>query len=115
MTACAERISNTDSVSIRFDPAEISKNIIYYKEGFGSKLRKAVTYLPDKKKSEAKVRICEKYLLTVEEATEYFNIGRDKLRELTDGKRCPYVLYVGRKRLIKREMFSKFLDSVEDI
>ena len=40
----------------------------------------------------------------------YFNIGEKKLRELTNGDRCPFVLYCGTKRLIKREKFKDFLD-----
>lgn len=56
------------------------------------------------------VPISKKAFLTVREAAAYFNIGEKKLRELTNGDRCPFVLYCGTKRLIKREKFKDFLD-----
>ena len=46
----------------------------------------------------------------VHEASLYFNIGQTKLRALTRDDRCPYVLYCGSKRLIKREQFKNYLD-----
>lgn len=52
-----------------------------------------------------------KYLLTVKEASEYFNIGENKLRELTNDEDCPFVVWNGNKRLIKRKEFEKFLDN----
>ena len=57
------------------------------------------------------VPIWEKTKLTIEEAAEYSNIGICKLNELAKDPRCPFVLYVGRKKLIKRKEFEKFLDS----
>ena len=56
------------------------------------------------------VPISTKAYLTIHEAASYFNIGEKKLRELTGGDRCPYVLYCGSKRLIKREQFKNYLD-----
>lgn len=50
------------------------------------------------------VPIYEKSNLTLEEAAAYFNIGVNKLRQLTDDDKCPFVLWVGSKRLIKRKM-----------
>ena len=57
------------------------------------------------------VPIWEKANLTIEEAAEYSNIGICKLNELARNPRCPFVLYVGRKKLIKRKEFEKFLAS----
>lgn len=57
------------------------------------------------------VPIWEKTNLTIEEAAEYSNIGICKLNELAKDPRCPFVLYVGRKKLIKRKEFEKFLSS----
>lgn len=45
-----------------------------------------------------------------EDEQGYFNIGEKKLRQLTEGDRCPFVLYCGSKRLIKREMFQSYLE-----
>ncbi len=55
------------------------------------------------------VSIADKAFLTLEEAAEYFNIGMNKLRELTCDEHCPYVLWNGSKRLIKREPFKEYL------
>lgn len=62
-----------------------------------------------KNESNPVVPVWEKALLTLTEASEYFGIGVNKIRELTDGDNSPYVLWVGRKRLIKREKFGQFL------
>ena len=59
---------------------------------------------------EKNVPIREKANLTIEEATAYFGIGTNKLRAMTDGANCPFVLWVGSKRLIKRRKFEKFLE-----
>jgi excisionase family DNA binding protein len=55
------------------------------------------------------VPIADKALLTLEEAADYFNIGMNKLRELTCDDHCPFVLWNGSKRLIKREPFKEYL------
>lgn len=55
------------------------------------------------------VPIANKALLTLEEAAAYFGIGTDKIRELTNEDHCPYVLWNGSKRLIKRKPFEEFL------
>ena len=51
----------------------------------------------------------EKSNLTVEEAAAYFNIGVNKLRKLTSDERCQYVLWIGRKCLIKKACFEEYL------
>ena len=56
------------------------------------------------------VPIWEKSNLTLEETAAYFGIGINKLREMTDKKDCPYVLFIGRKRLINRRQFEKYLE-----
>lgn len=40
----------------------------------------------------------------------YFGIGQNKLRELTDSNNCPYVIWCGNKRLIKRKLFAEYLE-----
>ncbi len=56
-----------------------------------------------------KIALSQKSLLTLEEASAYFNIGVCKMRELTNDDNCPYVLWNGSKRLIKRKPFEEFL------
>ena len=53
--------------------------------------------------------------LTVEEAAAYSGVGRNKLRELTDNEQCSFVLWVGKKRLIKRRMLDEFLDNMYSV
>ena len=54
----------------------------------------------------------EKSNLTIEEAALYSGIGQTKLRELTDHKDCPFVLWNGTKRLIKRRRLDEYTDHV---
>lgn len=56
-----------------------------------------------------KTPLWEKTMLTVDEAAELTNIGTNKIRSLTSGENCPFVLWNGTKRLIKREPFIKYL------
>ena len=50
-----------------------------------------------------------KKLLSVEEAAELYGIGRSKIRELTSDDNCPFVLWIGGHRKIKREEFEKYV------
>ena len=51
------------------------------------------------------VPIWEKANLTIKEAAEYFNIGINRLEELLKKPNCSFVLYVGKKELVKRREF----------
>ena len=55
------------------------------------------------------VPIWEKANLTLEEAAAYFGIGINKIRQLTNEKNCPFVLWCGSKRLIKRKAKEDYL------
>jgi len=55
------------------------------------------------------VPIWEKACMTIEEAAAYSSIGMNKIDELAKTPRCPFVLYVGRKKLIKRKEFERFI------
>ncbi|MCC8015788.1 MAG: excisionase family DNA-binding protein [Eubacterium sp.] len=61
------------------------------------------------------IPIWEKSNLTIDEAALYTNIGRNKLRELTDDDRCPFVLWVGNKRLLKRKKMDEYLEKAFSI
>ena len=56
------------------------------------------------------VPIWEKSNLTVEEAAAYTGIGINKIREMSNGDNCPFVLWVGNKRLIKRRIFDEYVE-----
>ena len=47
--------------------------------------------------------------IKIPEAAEYSNIGQNKLSELMKKPRCPFVLYVGTKKLVKRKEFERFI------
>ena len=57
------------------------------------------------------VPIKDKLNLTIEEAAAYSNIGICKLQEIARDPNCPFVLYIGRKKLIKRKEFEKYIDN----
>ena len=46
------------------------------------------------------IPIWNKVMLTKEEAAAYSHIGINKLEELLKIPNCPFVLYVGKKKLI---------------
>ena len=56
------------------------------------------------------IPVCEKYNLTIEEASAYFNIGKDRMREIVNENRNELVLVIGRKNLIKRKKMEDYLD-----
>lgn len=58
----------------------------------------------------AAVPIWEKRLLTVDEAALYTNIGQNRIAELLKKPSCPFVIYVGKKKLVKRKEFERYLD-----
>lgn len=62
-----------------------------------------------------RVPIWEKMNLTLEEAAEYSNIGVNKLREISNSPKCPFVIYIGRKRLIRRKEFEKYIGNQIEI
>ena len=53
----------------------------------------------------------EEMNLTVEEAAEYSGIGVSKIKEISNQKNCPFVLWNGTKRLIKRKQFEDYLET----
>ena len=55
--------------------------------------------------------IYNKPLLTIKETSILFNIGKNKLYEITDSQDCNFVLFIGNKRLIKKEEFMKYIKS----
>ena len=56
------------------------------------------------------IPINQKLTLTIDEAAEYSNIGKNKLRELTKIPHCPFLLNSGRNILIKRVAFEDWLN-----
>ena len=61
------------------------------------------------------IPIWKKTNLTVDEAAAYCGIGVKKLRKMTESEDCPFVLWNGAKRLIKREKLDKYLAEMYSI
>lgn len=56
------------------------------------------------------IPIWEKLNLTIDEAVAYSNIGKNTLIEVLDKNiNSNFILYIGRKRLIKRKEFETWL------
>ena len=57
----------------------------------------------------------EKYLLTIKEAGEYFNIGVKKMRRLEEENLGVFSVYSGNRYLINRTKFEEFLCNTSTI
>ena len=55
------------------------------------------------------VPIWHKLNLSIEETAAYSGIGIGKLYEITSQENCPFVLWIGSRRMIKREAFEKYV------
>ncbi len=56
-----------------------------------------------------KVPIHQKVTLTIKEAAAYSNIGINRIDLLLKKPNCPFVLYVGSRKLVKRQEFEQFI------
>ena len=56
-----------------------------------------------------KVPIRLKMTLIVKEAAAYSNIGINKIGRVLRTPNCPFVLYVGSKKLVKRKDFEEYI------
>lgn len=63
-------------------------------------------------KSKLEIPIWEKVNLTLEEAAALFQIGINEIRTRSDEPGCPFVLFKGTHRLIKRKKFEEYLDNI---
>lgn len=57
------------------------------------------------------VPIHEKVTLTIKETAEYSNIGINKIDAMLRSPNCPFVLFVGTKKPVKRKEFEQFISS----
>ncbi len=101
---------NLDLSLITFDCSTGKNEVINCRESYGVKNIKQ--FKPHKR---PKIPIWERSSLTIDEAAEYSGVGRTRLRELTDREDCPFVLWVGSKRLIRRKKLDEYLDKVDSI
>lgn len=61
------------------------------------------------------VQIKDKLNLTIEEAAAYSNIGINRIRSMVDEPSCPFVLYIGKRRVIKRREFERYLEKAIEV
>ena len=62
------------------------------------------------------IPICEKFILSTEEASDYFNIGINKLRRLVrNNESAGWILWNGSRAYIKRTEFEKYLIKINNI
>lgn len=62
------------------------------------------------------VPIHQKYLLSIEEASQYFHIGENKLRKIAEEhKNANWLFYNGQRLLIKRKLFESIIDELDTI
>ena len=53
-----------------------------------------------------------KMTLTAKEAAAYSNIGINKIDSMLRSPNCPFVLFVGSKKLVKRKEFEQYISQV---
>lgn len=63
-------------------------------------------------KEHEKIPAHLKLTMTIKEAAEYSNIGINKIESMLRAPNCPFVLYVGTKRLVKRREFEEFISKM---
>ena len=62
------------------------------------------------------IPLWKRYALTINEASLYFRIGENSLRRLVDEKRdANFVIKVGNRSLIKRELFEDYLSQRNEL
>ena len=61
------------------------------------------------KETELRVHIHLKITLKIREAAEYSNIGINKIDSMLKQPNCPFVLYVGTRKLVKRKEFEEYI------
>ena len=62
------------------------------------------------------IPIWERYTLTIEEASQYFRIGENKLRRLAEeNKNANWLIMNGNRIQIKRKQFEKIIDTLDAI
>lgn len=61
---------------------------------------------------KTEIPISEKYILTVKEASEYFNIGIKNMRRMAEENTGAYAIFLGNRYLIVRRKFEEYMDSL---
>lgn len=68
-----------------------------------------------KDKSIVHVEIKDKLILTIAEAAAICSIGIHRMQNLTKDPKCSFVIYSGKKRLVKRKALEEFIEKNVEI
>ena len=73
----------------------------------------------DKKKNskpkKITVPLCDKFLLTIPEAAKYTGIGVNRLRRLANKRNSKLIIWVGARKMFKRELLDEYLENTNTI
>lgn len=61
------------------------------------------------KQADVSLPIYHKMALTIREAAAYSSIGINKIDAMLKQPNCPFVLYVGTRKLVKRREFEEYI------
>lgn len=62
------------------------------------------------------VPICERFTLSIDEASQYFGIGEKRLRKIVqENENAPFVLYIGSQLRLKRRLFETWIEKTSSI
>ena len=65
---------------------------------------------------EREIPVYEKYVLSTEEASDYFHIGVNRLRKMIrDEPEAEWILWTGSHAAIKRKLFEEYLSKMYSI
>lgn len=111
------RSGDTNSLNVKYAMSQFASlahrnfsSILYGRNG------KEVIEMSEKRATRVRnkykydVPLWHRPILSVAEATEYFGIGSNKIYELTEKENCPFVIWIGSRRVIKRTAFERFLE-----
>ena len=63
----------------------------------------------DTGKDNISIPVDRKLTLTIREASEYSNIGLNKISAMLNDQMCDFVLYVGNRKLVKGKEFEDYI------
>lgn len=66
-------------------------------------------------KEKIEVPVWMKMNLTIPEAAAYSNIGINRIDRMLQQPTCDFVLFVGRRKLVKREKFEQYIAKTLEI
>lgn len=65
------------------------------------------------KTNELNVSLNTKLCLTIQEASAYSGIGSKTIELLLKEPNCPFLLKVGNRRYVKRQLFEEYINNLE--